>query len=42
VLFRSVLPDDTPEYVRWTVHIDPPNRTDPHLFITVKEVETLA
>lgn len=34
----GVVPDDTPEFVTWTVHIDPPDRTDPHLSITVKEI----
>ena len=34
----GVIPDDTPEYLTWTVHIDPPNRADPHLYLLVKEV----
>jgi crossover junction endodeoxyribonuclease RusA len=33
----GVIPDDTPEYLTWTVHIDPPNRADPHLYLLVKE-----
>lgn len=33
----GVVPDDTPEFVEWTVHIDPPNRADPHLYLLVKE-----
>ena len=33
----GVIPDDTPEYLDWTVHIDPPNRVDPHLYLLVKE-----
>lgn len=32
----GVIPDDTPEFLTWTVHIDPPS-TDPHLFLLVKE-----
>ena len=33
----GVIPDDTPEYLTWTVHIDPPNRLDPHLYLVVRE-----
>lgn len=33
----GVIPDDTPEYLTWTVHIDPPNRADPHLYLLVRE-----
>jgi crossover junction endodeoxyribonuclease RusA len=33
----GVVPDDTPEYVRWTVHIDAPDRDDPHLYVVVRE-----
>lgn len=36
----GIVADDTPEFVTWTVHIDSPDRTDPHLFIKVTEVET--
>ena len=33
----GVIPDDTPEYVRWTVHIDPPDKADPRLWLLVRE-----
>ena len=33
----GVIPDDTPEYVDWSVHIDPPNRADPHLYLVIRE-----
>lgn len=35
----GVIPDDTPEYLTWTVHIDPPNRADPHLYLLIRESE---
>ena len=34
-----LIPDDTPEYVTWTVHIDPPNRIDPHLYLTIERLQ---
>ena len=33
----GVIPDDTPEYCDWSIHIDAPNRVDPHLFLLIKE-----
>lgn len=32
----GVIEDDTPEFVTWSVHIDPPS-TDPHLYLEVRE-----